>query len=54
MTRGRRKPGWRRRRGYPGKDAVAISRGFPLEVVGAEESHRLLALETELVARDTV
>lgn len=40
--------------GHPGEDAIAISRGFPWEAVGAEESHRLLALERALVARDTV
>lgn len=40
--------------GHPGEDAIAISRGFPWEAVGAEESHRLLALERAFVARDTV
>lgn len=43
---GRRKPGGREWGGHLGKEATAISGGFPSEVVGADESHCLLVLES--------
>lgn len=41
---GRWKPGGRR--AHLGEEATAMSSGFPSEVVGADESHRLLVLQS--------